>query len=55
MSKNGKSVTLGFGTVDEAKFFRRQINRFVYADPLEHEIDVLVGLLISSLIFFLLL
>ncbi|KAF9388761.1 hypothetical protein CPB97_000449 [Podila verticillata] len=27
VSKNGKSVTLGFGTVDEAKFFRRQINR----------------------------
>ncbi|KAG0029367.1 hypothetical protein BGZ82_007986 [Podila clonocystis] len=27
VSKKGKSVTLGFGTVDEAKFFRRQINR----------------------------
>ncbi|KAG0362842.1 hypothetical protein BG005_003968 [Podila minutissima] len=27
VSKEGKNVTLGFGTVDEAKFFRRQINR----------------------------
>ncbi|KAF9309736.1 hypothetical protein BG003_009427, partial [Podila horticola] len=26
VSKKGRSVTLGFGTVDEAKFFRRQIN-----------------------------